>query len=514
MRESGILYPILSLSSKYGIGCFSKEAFAFVDFLKEAGQGYWQILPLGPTGFGDSPYQSFSAFAGNPYFISPEVLVDEGLLTCQECDSFDFGNDCERVDYGALYENRFKLLRLAYGRFVEKELDKSEEYLAFLKKAEDWLEDYCLYMALKEKHNGADWLSWKEEYRTRKPDAIKAAKKELADTIAFFQFQQYEFSVQWDKLHAYATRKNVKIIGDVPFYVAPDSADAWSHPEVFLMDKDLYPSFVAGCKPDEFSPKGQLWGNPIYDWDALAENGYEWWIKRIERNYELFDAIRIDHFHGFAEYYVVPYGDETAENGTSKKGPGMDFFKALEKKLGKLNGGNCMKIIAEDLGTVTEENVKLLRDSGIPGMQILQYAFTCWDSIYITHKHTKNSVVYTGTHDNMPTLAWIEDMDDGSRDFTRRYLNSMHSDYGALVWEMIREAYRSVADLCIIPIQDYLVKGREARMNCPTSQGSNWQWRMEPDFLSAELAKSIRNLAEIYGRIPVEKETEAEKAKL
>ncbi len=504
MRESGILFPILSLPSRYGIGCFSKEAFAFVDFLKASGQGYWQILPLGPTGFGDSPYQSFSAFAGNPYFISPEVLIEDGLLTRDECDGFNFGNNPERVDYGALYENRYKLLQLAYNRFLERKLDESAEYLAFLKKAENWLDDYCLYMALKEKHKGADWLHWEEEYRTRKPDAIKMVKKELADTMAFFRFQQYEFSVQWNKLHAYAAENHVKIIGDVPFYAALDSADAWSHPEIFFMDKDFHPSYVAGCKPDEISPKGQLWGNPIYDWKALAKNGYGWWMERIVRNYELFDVIRIDHFHGFAEYYAVPYGEETAENGISGKGPGIDFFKALEKKIGRFTDENGMKIIAEDLGTVTKDNLKLLHDSGIPGMNILQYAFTGWDSIYITHKHTKNSVVYTGTHDNMPTLAWIEDMNDGSRDFTRRYLNSMHSDYGALVWEMIREAYRSVASLCIIPIQDYLVKGREARMNCPGSQGNNWQWRMKPNYLSAELAGSICNLAEIYGRMPAE----------
>lgn len=504
MRESGILYPILSLPSKYGIGCFSKEAFDFVDFLKEAGQGYWQILPLGPTGYGDSPYQSSSAFAGNPYFISPEGLIEDGLLTYQECDSFFFGNEEERVDYGALYENRYQLLRLAYDHFKEKRLEESKEYRTFLKKAENWLEDYCLYMALKEKHGGADWLCWEEEYRTRKPDAVKAAKKELSDTIAFFRFQQYEFDLQWNRLHTYAAENNIKIIGDVPFYTALDSADVWAHPESFLMDKKLYPAFVAGCKPDEASPKGQLWGNPIYDWKALARCGYAWWIDRILRNYELFDVIRIDHFHGFAEYYAIPYGEESAENGKAAKGPGIDFFHALEKKIGKFTDENGMKIIAENLGTVTKDNTKLLQDSGIPGMQILQYAFTGWDSIYMPHKHVKNSVVYTGTHDNPTTLAWIEDMNDGSREFTRKYLNSMNTDYGALTWDLIREAYHSVADLCIIPIQDYLVKGREARMNCPGSQEGNWQWRVKPHFLSRELASSIRNLAEIYGRIPVE----------
>ena len=508
MRESGILYPILSLPSRYGIGCFSKEAYEFVDFLKESGQGFWQILPLGPTGFGDSPYQSFSSFAGNPYFISPEKLIEEGLLTYEECDRFDFGAEEERVDYGALYDSRFKLLRLAYDRFVEKGFDTSKEYLTFLEEAEDWLTDYCLYMALKEKHEGADWLNWEEEYRLRKPAALKKAEKELSDTIGFFRFQQYKFSEQWNKLHTYANEHQVKIIGDIPFYVALDSADTWAHPEAFLMDKELKPSYVAGCQPDAFSRTGQLWGNPVYDWEALAKNDYDWWIRRIERNYELFDVIRIDHFHGFSEYYAIPYGEETAEKGIAKKGPGMDFFRVLEKKIGPWSGEGRLRIIAEDLGTITEENVKLLKDTGIPGMNVLQYAFTGWNSIYITHKHSKNSVVYTGTHDNPPTLAWIEDINDGSREFCRRYVNSMDSNYGGLVWEIIREAYRSVADLCIIPIQDYIVKGREARMNCPGSQGENWQWRVKPNFLSQELAGSIRKLAEIYGRIPEEKESQ------
>lgn len=502
MRESGILYPILSLPSRYGIGCFSKEAYEFVEFLKESGQGFWQILPLGPTGFGDSPYQSFSSFAGNPYFISLEELVEDELLTTEECDSFDFGEDEERVDYGALYNNRFKLLRLAYDRFVKKALDTSKEYLAFLDDSRDWLSDYCLYMALKEKHEGADWLNWEDDYRLRKPEALKKAEKELSDTIGFFRFQQYVFATQWEKLHTYANENQVKIIGDIPFYVALDSADTWSHPEVFLMDEDLTPVFVAGCRPDAFSPTGQLWGNPVYDWKALAKNDYEWWIKRIERNYELFDVIRIDHFHGFSECYAVPYGNQTAENGTSKKGPGMDFFRVLEKKTGKFNEDGCFRIIAEDLGTLTEENVKLLKDSGIPGMNVLQYAFTGWNSIYIPYKHIENSVVYTGTHDNPTALAWLENLNDGSRDFFCRYVNARDYNYGGLVWDMIREAYRSVSSLCIIPIQDYIVKGREARINCPGSQGENWQWRMKPNFLSKELSESIRRLSETYGRIP------------
>ena len=504
MRESGILYPISSLPSKFGIGCISREAFEFVDFLKNAGQGYWQILPIGPTGFGDSPYQPFSAFAGNPYFISPEKLIEEGLLTWDEANGFDFGNNEERVDYGALYNNRFTLLKIAYERFKERDGKKESDYKAFLKKENFWIDDYCLFMALKQKFEGQSWLDWDKEYRLRDEKTLTSAKKELEDDIDFFKFQQYEFDKQWSKLHEYATEKNIKIIGDIPFYVSLDGADAWSHPEAVQMDKDAVPTVVAGCAPDAFSRTGQLWGNPIYDWVNRKASGYEWWMKRLERSYEFYDVVRIDHFHGFAEYYAVPYGDKTAENGKMHKGPGMDFFKAVEKKFGDVTD---FKMIAEDLGTVTEENVKLLEDSGIPGMKVLQYAFTSWDSCYITHRHTNHCVVYTGTHDNTPSRAWIEEIGDGDRDFVRRYINSMNTDYGAFVWDFIREAYRSVADLCIIPIQDYLVLGKESRINSPGTADNNWQWRVKPGFLSNELALSIKKLAETYGRIPKEPET-------
>ena len=499
MRESGILYPVFSLPSKFGIGCFSREAYEFVDFLKSAGQGYWQILPVGPTGFGDSPYQPFSAFAGNPYFISPEKLIEEGLLTWDEANSFDFGSDQERVDYGALYNNRFKLLRAAYNRFKDEERAKEQEYKDFVKKETFWLEDYCLFMALKDKFEGASWLTWEDDYRLSEEKTIAKARKELADEIDFYKFQQYEFDKQWTALHKYAKDKNIKIIGDIPFYVSLDGADAWSHPEAFQMDKDRKPTVVAGCAPDAFSRTGQLWGNPIYDWENRKASGYDWWMKRLARSYELYDVVRIDHFHGFAQYYAVPYGDETAEKGQNHKGPGMDFFKAVEKNFGDLSD---FKMIAEDLGTVTQENQQLLTDSKIPGMKVLQYAFTSWDSVYVTHRHTSHCVVYTGTHDNTPSRAWIEEIGDGDRDFVRRYVNSMNTDYGAFVWDFIREAYRSVADLCIIPIQDYLVLGKESRINCPGTADNNWQWRIKPNFLSGELASSIKRLAETYGRIP------------
>ena len=493
-RESGILMPVFSLASRFGIGCFSKEAYEFVDFLEKSYQGYWQMLPIGPTGFGNSPYQPVSAFAGNPYFISLEDLVEEELLTWDEVNGADFGADIEKVDYGKLYENRTTILKKAYERFSEKE--KTKEYKKYLEENKYWLPDYALYVAIKADQEGKSWLDWPDDLRKRNPKAIEKARKDFKDEIEFIYFEQFKFDEQWSKLHEYAGEHNVKIIGDLPFYVAMDSSDTWAHPEAFQMDKDLMPKAVAGCPPDAFSPTGQLWGNPVYDWDALKKDGYSWWVERIRRNYEWFDVIRIDHFHGFAEYYEVPYGEETAEKGKQLKGPGMDLFKALEKKLGKLN------MIAEDLGTTTEENIKLLEDSGFPGMKVLQYGFTSWDSIYVNHRHTRNSVVYTGTHDNTPTFAWVQEISEGERDFTRRYVNSINTDYGAFVWDIIREAYRSVADLCIIPIQDYLCKGREARINTPGTAEGNWQWRLTPNYLSEDLTRSIRLMTETYSRVP------------
>lgn len=501
MRKSGILFPIFSLPSKFGIGCFSKEAYEFIDFLSESGQGYWQILPIGPTGYGNSPYQPFSAFAGNPYFISPEVLIEEGLLTWDECNNSFFGYDEEKVDYGAQYENRQDLLKKAYERFIQKDLDKSEEYVSFVEKESHWLEDYCLFRAIKLKENGASWETWDDDLKKRKPAAIKKISEELADYIGLFRFQQFKFSEQWNKLISYAHSKKVKIIGDIPFYVSMDSADVWSHPEAFQINKDLVPTVVAGCPPDAFSTTGQLWGNPIYDWKELKKNGYSWWIDRINRSYDLYDVIRIDHFHGFSEYYAVPYGDETAENGKSFAGPGMDFFNALREQIGEFETEDGIRIIAEDLGAVTKENQELLANTQIPGMKILQYAFTSWDSIYMPYKHTQNSVVYTGTHDNMTTRNWLDCINDGEREYLKRYLATSNHDYGAITWDMIRECYRSVSDLCIIPLQDYLVKGHEARINTPGAAEGNWEWRLKPNFLSHELASSIRLLAETYGRI-------------
>ena len=506
-RACGILFPVTSLPSRYGIGCFSEEAVKFIDFLSESGQTYWQVLPFGPTGFGDSPYQSFSAFAGNPYFISFEGLIKDGLLQQSECEGRNWGGNAERVDYGAQYNNRWEVLRIAYNRFRDKVLadQKSEEYQAFEAFKEEekfWLEDYCIYMSLKQKkYEGRSWQDWDEEDKLRTKAAMKAAREEYADEILFNLFQQYEFMKQWNEIRVYAQEKKIRIIGDIAFYVAMDSADSWSHPEAFKFDKDLVPTVVAGCPPDAFSADGQLWGNPVYNWEARKEGGYSWWMQRIHRSYRLFDVIRFDHFHGFESYYEVPADAKTAKEGTPGKGPGMDFFRVLQKEFKDKFADGGLYCIAEDLGVNTPEKEQLLKDSGLPGMKILQFAFD-WtrSSIYLSHKHEKNCVVYTGTHDNETSRGWIEHLNDQDRDFVRRYIHSENTDYGAFVWDFIREAYRSVADLCIIPLQDYLVLGNEARINAPGTAGDNWQWRLKPNFLSHDLARSIRGLAEIYDR--------------
>lgn len=507
-RQCGILFPVFSLPSAFGIGCFSKEAYDFIDFLSRSGQSYWQVLPLGPTGFGDSPYQPVSAFAGNQNYVDLRTLIDEGLLNEDAVRSLDFGRDQERVDYGALYTNRGKALRMAYQKFRERLLSSSgaqtlsekslyERYEEFCEKESYWLEDYCLYCALKEKFEGKSWLDWDDDFRNRKKEALDKARKELKDEIAFFCFVQFAFFTQWEKLHCYARERGIQFIGDVPFYVSMDSADTWSHPEVFKFDRDRRPEYIAGCPPDAFSKTGQLWGNPVYAWEKERKNHYSWWIERIRANAALFDILRIDHFHGFASYYEIPYGEETAEKGTMKKGPGMDFFREMKESLGDI------PMIAEDLGTITPENEKLLKDSGYPGMKVLQYAFDGSESSwYLTYQHPFHCVVYTGTHDNTTILDWVEHASNHDRDFARKFIHSENTDYGTFVWDFIREAYRSPADTCIVPLQDYLVKGREARINTPGSQGSNWQWRLPPNYLSEALSDSIRSLAQIYGRLP------------
>ena len=492
MRRNGMLLPIASLPSPYGIGGFSKEAYEFIDLLEETGQKLWQILPLGPTSYGDSPYQSFSTFAGNPYFIDLDTLAEKGWLTKEACEVSDYGDNESYIDYGRIYNSRFVLLKQA---FLNSDILSDEKFTEFCKANQHWLPDYALYMALKNQNDGKSWIEWEEEIRLRKPEAVEYYKKELEEECNFYEFLQYEFHEQWTKVKEYAHEKGIQIVGDVPIYVAFDSADTWANPELFQLDEKNLPLGVAGCPPDAFSATGQLWGNPLYNWAYHKKTGYDWWLKRIAYCFELYDIVRIDHFRGFDEYYSIPYGDETAVNGHWEKGPGMDLFNTVKEKLGELD------IIAEDLGFLTESVFQLLKDSGYPGMKVLQFAFdTSEDSDYLTYKYQRNCVVYTGTHDNDTTAGWFEKLSDGDKDVALRYMNSFYTPKEEQHWDLIALAMRSTADTCIIPVQDFLGLGSEARINMPSTLGDNWKWRMTKGAFSEELKEKIRRMTKLYGR--------------
>lgn len=482
--------PISSLPSAYGIGSFSKEAYEFVDFLQEAGQKLWQILPLGPTGYGDSPYQSFSTFAGNPYFIDLEKLIEEGLLTKAEADACDFGNHPEYIDYEKMYFSRFEVLRKAFARF---RTIARPAYNEFLRDNADWLEDYAFYMAVKNHFEGHSWLEWDEDIQLREAAAVSTYKENLNDEIDFYKFQQYEFHKQWLDLKTYANEKGIQIVGDIPIYVALDSADTWAHKELFQLDETGIPTAVAGCPPDAFSATGQLWGNPLYNWDYHKSTGYQWWMKRLRYCFKLYDVVRIDHFRGFDEYYAIPYGDKTAEFGHWEKGPGYDLFDVMKRTLGD------KAVIAEDLGFLTDSVIEMVQKTGFPGMKILQFAFDPREeSDYLPHNYGKNCVVYTGTHDNDTTKSWYHTLDEASRHFADRYLNLVNDSHVAL--DFVRAALASVADTAIIPMQDYLELGAEARINTPSTLGDNWKWRMKKDACTKTLAENIRKLTRLYGR--------------
>ena len=491
MRKSGVLLPVSSIPSKYGIGTFSRQAYTFIDLLAKAGQAYWQILPLGPTGFGDSPYQSFSTFAGNPYYIDLETLIEEGYLTREDCDQYDFGDDPESIDYEKIYFSRFKVLRKAY---ENSSIEKQKDFQEFVRKNSYWLEDYALYMAVKNSFDGISWTEWDEDIKLRKEEALAAYKEKYRDEAAFYMFQQYLFAKQWFTLKAYANDKGIKIIGDIPIYVAFDSADTWANPELFQLDDTCTPIAVAGCPPDAFSATGQLWGNPLYRWEYHKKTGYAWWMKRIAYCFELYDVVRIDHFRGFDEYYAIPYGDSTAEFGKWEKGPGYDIFRIMKEQLGK------KAVIAEDLGFLTDTVLKLLKKSGYPGMKVLQFAFDSREeSDYLPHNYNVNSVVYTGTHDNDTVLGWYQSLNRKDRAFARRYLNIRSNKN--VQWEFIRAAMASVSDTCIIPMQDYLGLGTEARINVPSTLGTNWKWRMLPGAFGDELAERIWKMTKLYCRL-------------
>lgn len=494
MREQGILMPVSSIPSRYGMGTFGRESYEFVDFLKKAGQKLWQILPLGPVGYGASPYQSFSTFAGNPYYIDLEFLIEDGYLTREECDACDFGNHENYIDYEKMYLQRFPLLRKAWERAVKKGLETKKDYVAFLQKSMNWLDDYALYMALKDAFPGKCFIEWERDIRLREPLAMAKYRRELADEIRFYQFQQYLFDKQWRELKLYANKAGVKIVGDIPIYVAFDSADTWAHPELFQLDESGMPTAVAGCPPDAFSSTGQLWGNPLYNWEYHQKTNYAWWMQRIGYCYELYDVVRIDHFRGFDEYWSVPYGAETAAGGHWEEGPGIELFETMKRKLGK------KRVIAENLGFLTDSVVKLLEDTGYPGMKVLQFAFDAnGESIYLPHNYDHNCVVYTGTHDNETTAGWITTRTEQDREFLERYLNRKRDE--DLCWELIRTAAASVADIAIIPMQDYLALGNEARINTPSTLGDNWKWRMSKGAATDELAEKIYGLTKMYGRL-------------
>ena len=509
-RKCGVLLPISSLPSKYGIGCFDKKAYEFVDALKAAGQSYWQILPLGPTSYGDSPYQSFSTFAGNPYFISLEELIKEGVLTKKECDSVDFGDNESSVDYAKLYEGRMILLRKAYERsniYMDPEFRKFQEEEAW------WLKDYALFMAVKKRFGGVQWSEWAEDIRLRWQNALDYYREEMYFEIEFQEYMQFKFRQQWMKLKAYANEKGIQIIGDIPIYVAMDSADTWANPWLFKLDEKNCPTQVAGCPPDGFSATGQLWGNPLYNWPYHKQTGYAWWIRRVRHALGIYDLLRIDHFRGFDTYWAIPAGSSTACTGKWEIGPRMDLFHALEAALGKL------PIIAEDLGELFPSVRELLADSTFPGMKVLQFAFGGGDNEYLPHNHVKNSVVYPGTHDNTTLTDWWENAATGKEKAnaaaylhltpckpTAKEVAAVKPDAARIA--LLRAALGSVADRAIIPMPDWLGLGAEAHLNTPGKLGGNWTWRAAEGFDAEPLASRIQVECEVYCRAkePVEKE--------
>lgn len=489
MRSCGILMHISSLPSPYGIGTFGAEAEKFADWLKEAGQKYWQVLPIGPTGYGDSPYQPFSSFAGNPLLIDLDELVEHGYLAKKSLDNSDYGADPSYVDFDIVNRNKTALLREAFAGFTD-----NVGYTSFVIEEQDWLDDYALFMALKDKFSGRPWSDWDDDIKLREPEAVKRWIEELKDDIKFYKFVQYIFYRQWDRFHRYCNKNGIQLIGDIPIYVSPDCADVWAQPELFELDEKRVPKRVAGVPPDYFSATGQLWGNPLYNWEEMHKTGYKWWLKRIGKSKENFDMLRIDHFRAFDTYYAIPYGHKTAENGTWEKGPGMELFNAIKNDLGDVN------IIAEDLGDIFDSVKELLRDTGFPGMRVLQFGFNPdnTDNDHLPHNYPKNCCAYTGTHDNSTIMQWYREADPKSRAMARRYVKPrLFERFSAAC---VRVVYASPANLAIIPMQDILGLGADARMNVPSTVGGNWKWRMLPGRLTASRAEKLRGLADTYFR--------------
>ena len=483
--------PISSLPSPHGIGALGADARKFVDFLAAAGQSWWQILPVSPTSYGDSPYPSFSAYAGNPYFIDLDLLCEDGLLTPEEVNAVNWGADPSRVDYSAIYNGRFPLLHLAMERGWEWDADKVKSFSA---QNDTWLPDYALFMALKRHFGMKSWTEWPDEdIRLRRPEAVQRYQKELADDIRLFTYIQYLFFRQWEALRAYAHEKGIGIIGDLPIYVAMDSADVWADPRAFQLDERNVPAEVAGVPPDYFTADGQLWGNPLYDWDAMKADGFSWWVRRIAGASRLYDILRIDHFRGLESYWAVPYGETTAKIGSWVKGPGMDLIGVLTEKFPNI------QFIAEDLGYLTPEVRQLLADSGLPGMKILQFAFDSREAAnYLPHTYPRHCVCYAGTHDNSTLMGWKNDAAPSDIAAAREYLG-LNEEEG-FHWGILRGGQSSVADLFVAQMQDYLGLGSEARMNTPGILGGNWQWRMLPGQITEDLTKRIARMTSLYGR--------------
>jgi 4-alpha-glucanotransferase len=490
-RRSGILLHPTSLPGHYGIGDLGPGAYTWMDWLAETGCKLWQVLPLGPTGYGDSPYQCFSAFAGNPYLISPELLVREDLLESNDLHE-RLGFNPRKVDYGNLIPWKMNLLERAYIRFTSVKGRIKSDFDVFCAENDSWLNDYALFMAIKESNGGGSWIDWPESLRKRDEVALNEIQRNIGTAKERYAFFQFIFFRQWNALRTYAHKKGLQIIGDIPIFVAMDSADVWSHPELFFLDEDLKPTVVAGVPPDYFSPTGQLWGNPLYRWKAHQTNGYQWWLQRLRAIRKLVDILRIDHFRGFAGYWEIPADNLTAEIGQWVKGPGEDFFNTV-----RTNIGDDLLIIAEDLGVITTD-VSALRDKfDLPGMKVLQFSFSGPDNPFLPHSYSQNCVVYTGTHDNDTARGWYETAPRSEKDFARRYLDFHGDDFTRA---LIQAAWRSTAVLAIAPMQDFLSLGSEARFNYPSRLGGNWEWRVGEADLSQKLQERIKELNWIYQR--------------
>ena len=489
-RASGVLMHISSLPGDTGIGTLGKYAYDFVDFLKKAGQTYWQILPICPTSYGDSPYQSFSTFAGNPYFIDFEMLEKDGYLSKDDYKDVNWGGSKSYVDYGLLYIERHKIFKIIQKNF---EKNPAADYEKYCKDNAFWLDDYALFMAIKDEHNGVAFDDWEEDIRCREPKAVAKWQKKCSERIEYYKILQYLFYHQWFLLKNYANENGIYIVGDIPIYVAADSADVWTNPSNFVLDEDNKPVEVAGCPPDGFSADGQLWGNPVYDWKAMKKDNYGWWKRRLGAGLKTYDVIRIDHFRGFDSFYAIPYGAKTAKNGVWREGPGIDLFNELKKEFGE------MQIIAEDLGFLTDSVKKLLKDSGYPGMKILQFAFDSRDgNDYLPLRYEKNTVVYTGTHDNDTIKGWSKVANHDDIEYAMDYLRI--SDESKLTKELMLAGLSSVSNTCILPIQDLMELGSEARMNTPSTVGNNWKWRATEDQITEEIAKWLYKYTKLYNR--------------